>query len=392
MRDFVEAGGDVAVQHPLVGVGRQMMDLGDRVLGAASGTEPIRAGLKVRLPDRLQHQLQGGLHHPVPHGRDPQPALLVAAGLGDHPLPHGQRPKAAVLQAGPQLREEGLLAPNGLAVHAGGAGTLVGPHPTPPNQQQRRVTHEVEQITKPTGPILGCPSVQLGLDPQYPRLCLIKRERRPRRAGIHPRPPSLPVTLLRACCRPSPCGRLSRPPSTTAAPSPPKAHSRRRACPPPARQAGGKGNLGRVPTFPTCRLTGAVPSFSPAASPRLRRRPSAWPPIRTVSPAPESRCATLTRACAACPAHIHQVRGRFWPYGGLTTGSALLTPSRLASRTQVIWQCRPVPSLSGLLPPSPAPPGSGCPQLQRPAATGRRRSPFTSARTRGTSWRTTGFQ
>jgi len=30
-------------------------------------------------------------------------------------------------------------------------------------------------------------------------------------------------------------------------------------------------------------------------------------------------------------------------------------------------------SLSGLLLPSPAPPGSGCPQLHRPAATGRRR-------------------
>ncbi|MEX5635202.1 tyrosine-type recombinase/integrase, partial [Parafrankia sp. FMc2] len=29
-----------------------------------------------------------------------------------------------------------------------------------------------------------------------------------------------------------------------------------------------------------------------------------------------------------------------------------------------------VPALSGLLPPSPAPPGSGCPQLHRPAATG----------------------
>jgi hypothetical protein len=39
-----------------------------------------------------------------------------------------------------------------------------------------------------------------------------------------------------------------------------------------------------------------------------------------------------------------------------------------------------VPALSGLLPPSPAPPGSGCPQLQRPAATGRRRRSLTSTR------------
>jgi hypothetical protein len=35
---------------------------------------------------------------------------------------------------------------------------------------------------------------------------------------------------------------------------------------------------------------------------------------------------------------------------------------------------------SRLLPPSPASPGSGCPQLHRPAATGRRRRPFTPAR------------
>src|SRR5262249_57595678 len=37
-----------------------------------------------------------------------------------------------------------------------------------------------------------------------------------------------------------------------------------------------------------------------------------------------------------------------------------------------------VPALSGLLPPSPAPPGSGCPQLHHPAATGRRRRSLTS--------------
>src|SRR5215218_8960121 len=282
-----------------------MVDLGDRVLGATSGTEPVAARAKVRLPDRLQHQLQGGLHHPVPHGRDPQPALLAAAGFGDHPLPHRQRPEAAVLQAGPQLREKLLLAPHGLdvvgglAVHARRAGTLVAPHPTPPNQQERRVTDEVEQITKPTGPILDRPSVQLGLDPQYPRRRLIQGERRPRRAGIHRRPPSLPATSLRTCCRPSPCTRLSRARTTTAAPSPPQAHSRRRTCPPPARLAGGKGSLGRVPTFPTHRLTGAVPSFPPAASPRLRRRPSAWPPSRPNSPASESRCPALRHACTA---------------------------------------------------------------------------------------------
>ncbi len=48
--------------------------------------------------------------------------------------------------------------------------------------------------------------------------------------------------------------------------------------------------------------------------------------------------------------------------------------------------------MSGLLPPSPASPGSGCPQLQQAAATARRRSPFISSRSISASWRTAGSQ
>ena len=62
---------------------------------------------------------------------------------------------------------------------------------------------------------------------------------------------------------------------------------------------------------------------------------------------------------------------------GLDHWFTLVPPSRLACRTRAVWQYRPVPPLSGLLPPSPAPPGSGCPQLHRPAATGQRRAPST---------------
>jgi hypothetical protein len=49
---------------------------------------------------------------------------------------------------------------------------------------------------------------------------------------------------------------------------------------------------------------------------------------------------------------------------GLHNAGFSRTPFRLASQAQAVWQYRPVPSLSGLLPPSPASPGSGCPQLQ----------------------------
>src|SRR5216683_5910208 len=63
-------------------------------------------------------------------------------------------------------------------------------------------------------------------------------------------------------------------------------------------------------------------------------------------------------------------------------------PSDLASRTRAVWQYRPVPTLSRLLPPSPAIPGSGCLQLHQAAATTRRRSPSISARIPSASWRT----
>src|SRR4029450_13428481 len=345
-----------------------MVDLGDRVLGAPSGAGPIRAGLEVRLPDRLQHQLEGGLHHPVPHGRDPQPALFAAAGLGDHPLPHGQGPKAAGLQAGPQLGEEDLLAPHGLdvvgglAVHPGRAGALVAPHPTPPNQQERRVMNEVEQIIKPTVRIVGCPLVQLGLDSQYPRLRLPNGERGPRRAGVHRRPPSLPATLLRTRCRPSPCARLSRARTTTAAPAPPKAAGRRRACPPLAWLASGTGGPERVPTFPTHRLTGAVPSFSPAASPHLRRRLSVWPPCQPHF-AGVGVALRSPHACVhCCPAHIPQVGAGsgltgvdHWFSSAYTFPSCLPDPGRLAvpTRPVVVGAAPTLPGASRIrLPPA----------------------------------------
>ena len=76
----------------------------------------------------------------------------------------------------------------------------------------------------------------------------------------------------------------------------------------------------------------------------------------------------VTDGCAPLPAHIRQVRGRFGLERFSGAGSSR-TPLRHACRTRTVWQYQHAPALSGLLPPSPAPPGSGCPQLRLPAAT-----------------------
>src|SRR4051812_29787860 len=52
---------------------------------------------------------------------------------------------------------------------------------------------------------------------------------------------------------------------------------------------------------------------------------------------------------------------------GFSHWFASATPSRLACRTQAVWQYRPVPSLSGLLPPTPCTSKAGLP----PASTTR---------------------
>ena len=85
------------------------------------------------------------------------------------------------------------------------------------------------------------------------------------------------------------------------------------------------------------------------------------------------------RRCALRPALIRQVRA-----GGSGEGRKTPVPRVLLSATLAgpapSGSAGHVPALSGLLPPSPPPRGSGCPQLQRPAATGHRRRSLTSTR------------
>jgi len=131
------------------------------------------------------------------------------------------------------------------------------------------------------------------------------------------------------------------------APTDPPPHfetiSRQQACPPPHWPCGREGDLGAVPTFTINRSTGLAPSYSPAASPRVRRRPSSWPPHRRTKPASESLPASSAASVRCCPAHIHQVGAGFH----LERVQALVHlrctfPSRLPDPDRLAVPIRPV--------------------------------------------------
>ena len=125
------------------------------------------------------------------------------------------------------------------------------------------------------------------------------------------------------CWPPSPCTRLSRARTTTRPPPRPQAISRHRACPPPRWKRDGKGRPRTVPTFTAHRSARSAPSYTPAASPRLRRRLSARPPHRLLEPAPEST-RLLESGRALHPGPYPPDLSRRHRYGASTTDSLAL--------------------------------------------------------------------
>jgi hypothetical protein len=94
---------------------------------AALGPKPKRAGQKVRLQDRFEHDPQGRLDHPIANTRDPERALLAGARLGDPDPPHRLRTIGPIPQRRLELVEE-PLDPGGLDVGDGdGVGTGSAP-------------------------------------------------------------------------------------------------------------------------------------------------------------------------------------------------------------------------------------------------------------------------
>ena len=161
---------------------------------------------------------------------------------------------------------------------------------------------------------------------------------------------------------PSPCGRLSRPPrwvatptTTTGPPPRPDGHSGRCACPEPAK-ASPAGTAGALPTFthmPVGRVGAQLYPGGIAA--RYRNTPRGLArPISNRADGPERKPGP-----SAPTAHSRQFRG-CCPVSGL--------PPLIRSPYAFLpcYRTRPAgggPLLDrqGLLPPSAAPPASGCP-------------------------------
>ena len=369
-------------------MGAEQVDLSDRVLGSPLRPEPVGDRHEVGLEDRFQHQLQRCLDDPVrdrqgcpASGASPtRPAwescVPAPAGAGTCPPSAGPAGRPGTRAPPPPRRRRPSRRPRP------GVRTLVARDPVERHDQRRRVVHEVEQVIEPAARIGRRPTVKLGLHPRYPR---------PRPSGAGPRAPpfsgaSCGITASfpsRYRCRPSPCDRLSRPRTTTAAPPRPDRSAVGAPIPGPGRMPAAGSGTRAVPVFTVIRSTKEEPGCVPAASPRVRRRPSPWPP------GPASARPEVPRTTAGRTAP-----GPYPPGSSRCTFKGRKTPvprvllSIHARRTRTIWQYWHVPALSGLLPPSPAPPGSGCPQLHRPAATGRRRRSLTSTRINSASRRT----
>ena len=168
--------------------------------------------------------------------------------------------------------------------------------------------------------------MQPGLPSQYPLLGLIGQERRER---VHARPPER-LLMLRSCCPPSPCGRLSRPRTTTRTPPRPAPVSRHRALPGRHQQPGAHGAL---PTFTKIRLTGSAAGFTPTAPPAgTRSLPPATAPglnSRARSEPPRNRAGSLLWTT-----RVRQVWGRLRIEGASTTSLLSLYLSVSLARTR----------------------------------------------------------
>jgi len=162
--DGVEVGRQVGVKHLRVAPREEAGDLVQGLVGALLRAEAVGARLEVRFEDRLQHQADGGLDHPVPNGGDAE-GPLPPTPLGDEDTPDGGGPVGVRPEFLGQMREERgdpvrLYGGQRDAIHAGGA--PLGAHQGPGVTQEVGPEDLVIEEVKPEG------GLRLGLAVQLP--------------------------------------------------------------------------------------------------------------------------------------------------------------------------------------------------------------------------------
>src|SRR5215471_3415135 len=111
MRDGIEVLGEIGIHHVRVAAAEQSVHCCNSI--ARAPLRPIAIGIRfqIGLEDRLDHQLDCGLHHPVPNGRDAE-RPLAAVGLGDHHAPYSFGPVRPLTQLFPDPGQP-LIQPPG---------------------------------------------------------------------------------------------------------------------------------------------------------------------------------------------------------------------------------------------------------------------------------------
>ena len=312
MVDLIEARLDVRLDHPLVGAG-----------GRSGGSRRSRPGPGARAEAVAEHgwksaskigsstSLRAACTTRSRDGRDAQPAQL-AAGLGDHPLPHRQGRNVRALSSArssarnrPRRARLRCSRPSGRPRPPSVRPGCSAPAAMPP--ADGRVADEVVEVVEPTVGSSVAHRCSLVWIRSTRSLRLIDGSATARRCS--------PATSWPS----SPNAANSLPPFAMwpAFPAsdyygdsaPPRAISRRRACPPPTWLAGGEGSPGMVPTFTARPVDGGGAQLFPCSLATSTPQTFLVASAPTASDADRSPTVGIHdgRACC-CPAHIHQVR------------------------------------------------------------------------------------
>ncbi len=209
--------------------------------------------------------------------------------------------------------------------------------------------------------------MQLRLDLQYPPLSRQQARHCSGPPVFTSAPPGIPASASLTHWPPSPCGRLSRPRTTTRPPPRPRPPAGSGPAPVPAWQA----RQGATPDGshvhhapiggPGAQLVSRQHRHDYAADLHHGLPASAINWLRSRPPHAKQQPRTAHRPLSARFEPAHRLRG-------VTTGSSP-APSRHAHQTRPVWQYQAVLTLSGLLPALTGVPGSDCPQLHQAAAT-----------------------